>query len=237
MIPEWLKQNEQYVPPKSGGTFIRKTLASVGRAMSHLKAQCGHEKGRPLPAAVKLILVVGLILLTSISRNLLVLLALAALVQLYLCLWPARDLWNIIKGALIAATFAAIMVLPAMILRPEGAGNNLALVAKVFLCVEFLGIFNHTTSWNHITRALRQLHLPGVAVFTLDITIKYIVLLGQLISDLLTSVGLRSVGKSRREYQSIGGIMGTTFIRSSEMSQEMYDAMRCRGFTDDYRGM
>jgi cobalt/nickel transport system permease protein len=28
--------------------------------------------------------------------------------------------------------------------------------------------------------------------------------------------------------------MGITFIRGAEMSQEMYEAMCCRGFTDDY---
>jgi cobalt/nickel transport system permease protein len=100
-----------------------------------------------------------------------------------------------------------------------------------------VGFFNHTTQWNHITTALRKLHVPGIFIFTLDITLKYIVLLGKLIIDILTALKLRSVGKNNKKYQSIGGVMGVTFIRGTEMSREMYEAMRCRGFTDDYRGL
>jgi cobalt/nickel transport system permease protein len=98
-------------------------------------------------------------------------------------------------------------------------------------------IFNHTTQWNHITGALRKLHIPGIFLFTLDIALKYIVLLGTLIQDILTSLRLRSVGKNNKKYQSVGGVMGVTFLRGTEMSREMYESMRCRGFTDDYKGL
>jgi cobalt/nickel transport system permease protein len=124
-----------------------------------------------------------------------------------------------------------------MFLQPEGISNNLVIVGKVFLSLEMVTIFNHTTQWNHITTALRKLHLPGIFIFTLDITLKYIVLLGTLIEEILTSLTLRSVGKNNKKYQSIGGVMGVTFVRGTEMSQEMYEAMRCRGFTDDYKGL
>ena len=68
----------------------------------------------------------------------------------------------------------------------------------------------------------------------MDITLKYIVLLGNLITDLLTSLQLRSVGKNNKKYSSIGGVMGVTFVRGTEMNRQMYEAMQCRGFTDDY---
>ena len=28
--------------------------------------------------------------------------------------------------------------------------------------------------------------------------------------------------------------MGVTFVRGTEMNRQMYEAMQCRGFTDDY---
>jgi hypothetical protein len=31
--------------------------------------------------------------------------------------------------------------------------------------------------------------------------------------------------------------MGVAFLRGAEMSQEMYEAMRCLGFADDYKGL
>ena len=54
---------------------------------------------------------------------------------------------------------------------------------------------------------------------------------------MLTAMSLRMVGKNNKEYQSIGGVMGTTFVKSTHMSKEMYEAMKCRGFTDDYKGL
>ena len=160
--------------------------------------------------------------------------AYAAILLLYLCTWPARDILNIMKAGCGASVLALIVLLPAMIVQPSGIRNELLIVIKVFLSISTLSIFNHTTQWNHITGALRKLHIPGIFIFTLDITLKYIVLLGNLITDLLTSLQLRSVGKNNKKYSSIGGVMGVTFVRGTEMNQQMYEAMQCRGFTDDY---
>ena len=160
--------------------------------------------------------------------------AYAAILLLYLCTWPARDILNIMKAGCGASVLALIILLPAMIVQPSGIRNELLVVIKVFFSISTLSIFNHTTQWNHITGALRKLHIPGIFIFTLDITLKYIVLLGNLITDLLTSLQLRSVGKNNKKYSSIGGVMGVTFVRGTEMNQQMYEAMQCRGFTDDY---
>jgi cobalt/nickel transport system permease protein len=173
----------------------------------------------------------------SVGQSSLMLLAFAAVLQVYLCTWPARDILNILKPSAAAAVLALVLFIPAMLGNPGGINNQLRIVGKVFLSLEMVTIFNHTTQWNHITEALRKLHIPGIFVFTLDITLKYIVLLGTLIRDLLTALGLRSVGKNNKKYQSVGGVMGVTFLRGTEMSREMYEAMRCRGFTDDYKGL
>ena len=160
--------------------------------------------------------------------------AYAAILLLYLCTWPARDILNIMKAGCGASVLALIILIPAMVVQPSGIRNELLIVIKVFLSISTLSIFNHTTQWNHITGALRKLHIPGIFIFTLDITLKYIVLLGNLITELLTSLQLRSVGKNNKKYSSIGGVMGVTFVRGTEMNRQMYEAMQCRGFTDDY---
>jgi cobalt/nickel transport system permease protein len=236
-MPEWMKQNDCYVPPKDGGTFAVKTIRALGKIMQRLRIQQGHEKKYALPAMVKLLLLIAAILTLSLSRNGLVLLAFLAVLQAYLCTWPARDILAVLTTAVSAALLSFVLFLPAMIWNPGGISNNLVLVLKIFLSVEMVTIFNHTTQWNHITTAWRKLHIPGIFIFTVDITLKYIVLLGTLIEDLLTSLSLRAVGKHHKKYQSVGGVMGETFLRGSEMSREMYEAMRCRGFTDDYKGL
>ena len=160
--------------------------------------------------------------------------AYAAILLLYFCTWPAGDILNIMKAGCGASVLALIILLPAMFIQPSGIRNELLVVIKVFFSISTLSIFNHTTQWNHITGALRKLHIPGIFIFTLDITLKYIVLLVNLITELLTSLQLRSVGKNNKKYSSIGGVMGVTFVRGTEMNRQMYEAMQCRGFTDDY---
>jgi cobalt/nickel transport system permease protein len=237
MIPDWMRKSDCYVPPKDGGTFALKTIKSLGSVMSRLKVQHGHERKRAIPALIKFILVVALLILLSVSQNRLVIMLFAAVIQVYICTWQPKDILSVLKPSLAAALLALVLFIPAMIMNPSGISNNLRIVLKVFLSLEIVSIFNHTTQWNHITGALRKLHIPGIFIFTLDITLKYIVLLGTLITDILTALSFRSVGKNNKKYQSVGGVMGVTFIRGAEMSQEMYEAMRCRGFTDDYRGL
>ncbi|MCR5034037.1 MAG: energy-coupling factor transporter transmembrane protein EcfT [Clostridia bacterium] len=237
MLPEWMRKTDDYVPPKDGGTFVVKTIQTIGKVMSRLKVQAGHEKKRHLPALFKLLALVALIVITSITQSRLVLMGIVAGLLAYLCTWPAKGLLGIFKTPVAAAALAFVLFLPAMLMNPAGIPNNLVVVAKVFICVTMVTIFNHTTQWNHVTLALRKIHVPGIFVFTLDITLKYIVLLGNLIQDLLTSMQFRAVGKHEKKYSSIGGVMGVTFIRGTEMNEQMYEAMRCRGFTDDYKGL
>ena len=90
---------------------------------------------------------------------------------------------------------------------------------------------------SQILALARKAHIPGTVIFIIDITFRYIVLLGNLMQDLLTAVSLRSIGRNDKKYNSVGGVMGVTFLRGTEMNKEMYEAMQCRGFTDDYEGL
>ena len=237
MLPDWMKGQEDYIPPRDGSRFIVASVKAVGKAMSRIKIQKGHEKGRTLPPLFKLCLMFAGILLVSLSQSRIPVMAYAAGLLAYLCTWPAEDIWNIWKAGLTASFLAFLLLLPAMLLHHGLIPNEIFIVVKVFLSIVTVSIFNHTTQWNHVTKALRLLHVPGIFIFTLDITLKYIVLLGNVTADLLTSLQLRSVGRNNKKYSSIGGVMGVTFIRGTEMNRQMYEAMVCRGFTDDYRGL
>ena len=237
MLPEWMKKTEEYAPPRDGGAFYYKTLRSLGRVMSRLKAGGGKEGRYSLPAWLKLLIMLALIILVSATRNSTVIMAAGALVLMRLALLPAQDIGGIVKTALFAGALGAVLYAPAVIMNPAALGNGIRLVLKIMICVTAVGEFNRTTQWNHVTGAMRKFHVPGVVIFIIDITFRYIVLLGRLMENLLTAVSLRSVGKNDRKYASVGGVMGVTFLRGTEMNREMYEAMQCRGFTDDYKGL
>jgi cobalt/nickel transport system permease protein len=107
--------------------------------------------------------------------------------------------------------------------------------AKVFACVLAVNILSASTRWDHIIGALKRFRFPDLFIFVFDITIKYIVMLGEFALQMLYALKLRSVGKNRSKYGSIGGVGGTLFIKSRDMSEDMYYAMECRGFTGEYR--
>lgn len=237
MIPEWMKNEDSYVPPGGGGTFAFRTIRTISDVIGRLQFQSGHEKKYALPALPKLCILVLLILVLSMNRSLLMLLFFTAAFLLLLCTWPPKDLLPVLGGAFFPTLMTAFLLLPAMVMDHGSLFNQLRIVWKVFLSVGMVGIFSHTTQWNHITAALRKMHVPGVFIFTIDITLKFIVILGRFISDVLTAYILRAVGNHRGENGTVGGVMGVTFFRGTEMSRELYEAMRCRGFTDDYRGI
>ena len=237
MLPEWMKKTEDYVPPADGGAFYYKTLRSLGRIMSRLRLESGREGRFSLPAGVKLLLMIALIILVSVTQNDLVIMAVGAVALVRLALMQAEDIGAVVKAVLVAVIMAAVIFAPAVIMDPARLWNSIRVVAKILISVTLVGIFNRTTQWNHLTAVLRKAHIPGTVIFIIDITFRYIVLLGNLMQDLLTAVSLRSIGRNDKKYNSVGGVMGVTFLRGTEMNKEMYEAMQCRGFTDDYEGL
>lgn len=233
MIPSWLTETDDYTPPKDSSAFVVRTLRSIGAAMARLRIQRGQTGRLRIPAVGKLLLLLTLLIAVSVLQNRLALLAITALLLGYLSFWPAARLWSVLRPALGAAALTLLLLLPAMLLRPSGMQNQLTVVWKVFLSLCAVGMFNRTTQWNDVTGALRRLHVPGVFVFTLDLTLKFIVRLGALLRDTLTALRLRAVGKNKRKYQSVGGVLGVTFLHASSLSRETYAAMVCRGYGGD----
>ena len=232
-----MKKIEDYVPPADGGAFYYRTLKSLGGIMSRLRLESGREGRFNLPAGVRLLLMIALIILVSVTQNDLVIMAVGAVALVRLALMQAEDISAVVKAVIVAVIMAAVIFAPAVIMDPARLWNSLRVVAKILISVTLVGIFNRTSQWNHLTAALRKAHVPGTVIFIIDITFRYIVLLGNLMQDLLTAVSLRSVGRNDKKYNSVGGVMGVTFLRGTEMNKEMYEAMQCRGFTDDYEGL
>ena len=237
MIPDWLKGEERAAPPRDRSPFALRTLKALGGVLARLQIQRGREGRLRLPVLGKLLLLLSLLLCLSLARHPLLLLGVAALALGYASTLPARELASVLRPALGGALLTLLLVLPAMLLRPAGRLNNLIVVGKVFLSVTMVNCFNRRTQWNELTAALRRLHVPGVFVFVLDLSLKYIVQLGGVMVDLLTARELRAVGRDRHPYRSVGGVLGQTFLRSVRLSRETWEAMCCRCFTDDYKGL
>ena len=233
-MPEWLTKTEHYVPLTDRDTFVDRSILSILKLIAKIRGQGRMEKDLLwVSPFFKLLYTLLFIVLLSVSRSFSYVYAMVVYTLVVVCLLPGEKIRKVLGGSLLATLFTGLLLLPAAL-----AGNHYSAVmipVKVFATITAVNMLSVSTRWDRLTGSFKQFHLPDLFIIVLDITIKYIVRLGEFALELLYALKLRSVGKNRRKYSSLGGITGTLFLKSREMSEEMYHAMTCRGFTGEYR--
>lgn len=233
-MPEWLLKDENYIPQSDKDTFINKSILSLLNVLSRIRAQSGYKTDRfHVNTFLKVAFTLLLIILLSISRSFIFVIIVIVYLLVVLSMMRGEEILKIVKVSLAMALFTFVILLPTVF---WGNGYSIVMITpKVFATVTAVNILSHSSRWNSITSAFKKFHVPDIFVFVLDITIKYITMLGEFSLSMLYALKLRSVGKNRSKYTSLSGIAGTMFIKSKEMAEEMYSAMECRGFTGEYR--
>ena len=244
-IPEWMTRQENYIPETDRDGFINRSLLSVMSVMSRFRMEGAPEgaamsggsgatgvRHMRISAPAKLMMALLIIILASCSRNMFFTYCMIAVLLVHMCTLGGQRLSRVFTAALAAAGFSALLLLPAVFL---GSPHTMLTVSlKVFLSVGLLGYLAATTAWNRITEGFRFFLVPDIMIFTFDITLKYIVILGDICVDMLNALKLRSVGRNRSKGDSLSGIIGFAFLKSRHMADEMCGAMACRGFEGEY---
>jgi len=233
ILPIWLYKEENYEPQRDKDFFISKSILKIVYILFSIKKQggSGNFSARFIPG--KILLTVVVLILTASARNGAFLLCILAGELIILCRLSAEKLLVVLRAALAAGGLSFLILLPSIWLGQEQA--LLLIVSKTILTVMAMSLLVTTTAWHSLTGSLRFFRVPQLLVFIFDITLKYIVLLGDICLQMLYAVKLRSVGRNRQKKRAFAGIFGVAFLKSREMSQEMYQAMCCRGFTGEYR--
>lgn len=232
-MPDWLANDEEYTPVSDKDTFINKTVLALLGILSRIKYQGNKTDIFGLDASLKVVFTILLIAITSISKSFIFVIIIGVYLLLQLSLLQGEEILKILKVSFVVTGFALIILLPALFY-----GNSYSCImisSKVFTNVTAVGILSNTTKWTGITGAFKRFFIPDLFILVFDITIKYIVMLGEFSLSMLYSLKLRSVGRNRSKYTSLSGIAGTMFIKSREMAEEMYSAMELRGFTGEYK--
>lgn len=232
LLPEWALHEENYEPENDRDIFISRSILRLTGILFALKKNSVKKYSTKFSAAAAFAFTFFFIILCVSSHTKEFLLTAAALELVILNFLGGAEILRILKKSFAAAFFGGILILPAFFF---GAGKLIILLpVKTFLTVTALQLVTEFFLWNQITAALKIFRLPDVVIFILDTTIKYIFLLGRQAQELLTALKLRSVGKNSSKEKSFSGVLGVTFLKSREMSEEMYLAMICRGFTGEY---
>lgn len=233
-LPDWLKKEENYTPAKDRDYFISRSFLRVAA----LLARYERSKNAPVPAGwlpspiAALLFLIILIFLCAASRQPYFLYTAAAMLLTLLAAQDGAVIRRLLLPAVTAAFFSLLILLPAIFFTANPF--TVLLPCKTFLSVLSAGIFTHLYPWHKITAAISWLHVPQTIIFILDTALRYIYLLGRLSCDSLTALSLRSVGRNPHKSAAMAGVLGSLLLKSQEMSQEMYHAMQCRGFTGTY---
>ncbi len=232
-MPEWLLKDENYTPLSDKDTFINKSILSLIGILSRIKMQGSNQESKYyLNTTLKLAFTILLIVLVSIAKSFIFIVIINVYLLAVLSLMQAEKIIGILKASFAITIFSMIILLPAAFM-----GNWYSVIMipfKTFATVTAMGILSRSTRWSSITSALKRFFVPDIFIFVLDITIKYIVMLGDFSLNMFYSLKLRSVGRNKSKYSSLSGIAGTMFMKSKEMAEDMYAAMECRGFTGEY---
>lgn len=230
-IPSWMTEPEDYSAPKDSDGFLTRSTLSVLGVLSHMR-ETSNKGLRWASPPVMLLTALVLIVLMALSKNMIfsyVVLAEALIASLFL---SGKALSRSMKTSLSAMALSLVLLLPAAL---SGAPRTMLTVSiKVFISIALLNLVTLTLPFNKVTASLKSFRVPDLFIFTLDITLKYIVLLGDVCVNMLNALRMRSVGKNSEKGRSLSGILGVTFLKSREMSEEMYGAMACRGFEGEY---
>jgi cobalt/nickel transport system permease protein len=233
-MPEWLLKKDDYVPLKDKDRFIDKSILSIMNVLARLRMQSYMNLNvLGVNSLLKVISSVLLILLMAFTRKFTFILIINVYLLVLISLLSAHQIRYILRTSAAAALFTLIIFVPSFFYG--NSSNGIMISLKVLASVTAVSITSSTSSLSEILSALKFFFVPDIFIFVLDITIKYIEVLGDFSLNALYSLKKRSVGKSKYKHSSLSGIIGTMFIKSKEMADELYGAMECRGFIGEYK--
>lgn len=232
-LPDWLTGKDPETGAAGKTVFIEKNISGFVRMLTVLREQQdrSHFLTRIQPW-IKLPVAILIISLISLSQNAAFVSVAAVGMLLLISVLPTVQLKRIVPLGMTAALFMTVVLLPAVFL---GNPLRIDLVVKVWLSVSVADLVAMSTSWAEMTAALKTFHVPDLFLFILDMTIKYLVILGNFVLTLFYALKVRTVGRVSRKAQSVGGIAGTLILKAGDMASELHDAMVCRGFSGHYR--
>lgn len=244
-LPSWLAAEERYESTGARHRVMQKNVLHLASLLERVRLGGGARKGGSIidralssvSAPVRLLGMFVCVLCVCLTQSPLYLMLMAAIVLVFVAVRPARGLRATFVPALAAAGFAVVLALPALLLGTSAASAMLKIALKAFINVTLVLGVSWTLTWSRMSAALKVLHLPDEVIFTVDMALKHIEVLGRTAHDLCESVMLRSVGRApagSSRTDSVAGIMGMTFIKAMECSRAMDEAMLCRGFAGVY---
>lgn len=111
-----------------------------------------------------------------------------------------------------------------------GVLSMLCLWMKGVACVLSAYVLVGTTRMDDIVYAFKKLHAPEILITVIMLTYRYLSLLMEEVSRVVTSYQLRAPKQNGIHYTAWGSLVGLVLLRSMDRAQVVYDSMLLRGY-------
>ena len=145
--------------------------------------------------------------------------------------------------------FTVIIAVPALFVTPgtvliklgmftitrQGFWAAVFLILRVVTAVSFSTLLILTTEWHKLFSSLRTLKVPDFIIFVTMLCYRYVFVLLNLFSKFLFARRSRLIKEAswRDSLRFTAQTLGMLFIRSIKLAEEVYLAMKSRGFNGD----
>ncbi|MCI1956451.1 MAG: cobalt ECF transporter T component CbiQ [Oscillospiraceae bacterium] len=120
-----------------------------------------------------------------------------------------------------------------------GLGTAFRLMLRTGISLSFAFLLFLTTKWSKITAGLASMHLPPLVVSILNMAYRYLFLLAEIAQGMMEARYLRTTGKLKlsdnRHFMAHSAAY--LFVEGHFVSEEVYEAMCCRGYTGNAVGL
>jgi cobalt/nickel transport system permease protein len=244
----------------ASGGFLARTVSGITGALeqtifSEEQARL-HGLVQQIDPRVKLLCLLAMIVTAALVRHLPGLIALYA-VTIGLAVSSRLAIGPFLMRSLVGATlFSAMVAVPALFIVPgqpllvvqfptgfaiaisdHGLASAVMLVARVATSVSLAIVLVLTTRWAQLLRSLESLRVPQAFVVVLGMTYRYLFLILRLANDMFMARSSRSIGQTSGEQDRhwLGSAGGALVGKSMKMSEDVYLAMRARGYSGEVR--
>ena len=115
-----------------------------------------------------------------------------------------------------------------------GTVSMVTLMCKGTFCLMASFLLMATTRIDALCAALRKLHVPGMLLTLLLLTYRYVGVMTEEVAIMTDAYKLRAPGQKGVHYTAWGSFLGQLLLRSMDRAEELYAAMRLRGFHDHF---
>lgn len=142
----------------------------------------------------------------------------------------------IIKKTLVVIPVVIGIIIVNLIIEPSynEIFFSLLLILKCVLSVTGGILLIATTGMNEIASGLRRMKIPNLFVIQIMLIYRYITLMLEEGYKIVCAYKLRSRGNKGIKIKDFQGILGAMLLRSIDRGENVYEAMKLRGFNGEY---